>query len=309
MGGGDLRYTLTPIPAGLTFDASTRVLSGTPASAGTHRVTYTAASATDRKASVMFVITVRPTITGTWSSTHEWSDDDERSGTFVDTLTFTDTRYIQARVHYRHDGTIDHTWKISGGWSETDANTLTRVWEDDHDDRDDTPPVMMTVPKRYLWGDDARNLLFMHHWADDQEQTHHHGLDFHERVADPLSSGLTGVWEFTDDWDQGPVVIEMKIGTDGTFTWELRETHGTERITAMWTLDEGTNFLDFRGASATWTPQGGTAEPVEDFKADRIAFAPTDSPDLIVVSPHWHETEGNDEYRRYGNYWMEFRRQ
>ena len=307
-GSGDLTYTLKPVPAGLTFDSATRVLSGTPTAAGSHTATYTAASATGRKASVMFVITVRRTFTGTWSSTHEWWEDDERLGTFVDTLTFTDTRYIQARFHYLHDGTIDHTWKTSGGWSETDANTLTRVWEDDHDDRGDTPPVVMSVPKRYLWGDDARNLLLMHHWAGDEERTHL-VLEVHERVANPLPSGLTGVWEFTDEWDQGPVVIEMTIGTDGTFTWELRETHGTERITATWALDEGTYFQDFRGASATWTPQGGTVEPVEDFKADRIAFAPTDSPDLIIVSPHWHETEGYDDYRRYGNYWMEFRRQ
>ena len=313
-GADDLTYSLTSVPAGLMFDGATRVLSGTPTAAGTYAVTYTATNATgSQMASLDFTITVRPEFQGTWSHTNEWHGDDEVPGYYVDTLTFTRNRYILARAHYFLDGTLDHVWNPSGGWSEADASTLTRVWEGDHDDRDDTPPVMMSVAKPYLWADEARNLLLMHHWMDDEEQQlTRGGLELYRRVADPLPSGLTGVWQATDEWDAGPVVIEMTIGADGTFTWVQRETNnGTERITAMWTLDQETYFLDLRGASATWTPQDGTPEPVEDFKADRIAFAPTDSPDRIIVSPHWHETEaeGNDEYRRYGDYWLEFHRQ
>lgn len=262
-------------------------------------------AAGSKKASLVFTITVRPGFNSTWRATHEWREDwfDEGEvGHFVDTLTFTDNRYILARAHYLSDGTLDHVWKTSGGWSAAAEGTVIREWEDD-----DAP---MSVPKHYVWGSDERSVLFMHHWTDPNEQPAGVGLERYEWVPNPLAS-LTGVWQATDEWDQGPVVFEMTIGADGTLTWEQREAHGTERITATWTLDERTYFLQFQGASSTWTPPGGMPEPsTEDLKADRIAFAPTDSPDLIIVSPHWHETASNvEDYRRYGDYWMEFRRQ
>ena len=65
-GNGDITYALTPIPSGLNFDATTRILSGTPnAVATTTTLTYTAAdedgntAATDT-ASLRFTVTVDP---------------------------------------------------------------------------------------------------------------------------------------------------------------------------------------------------------------------------------------------------------
>ena len=54
------RYTLSPIPGGLVFDASARELRGTPTTAiPATRVTYTATDASDASASLTFTITVR----------------------------------------------------------------------------------------------------------------------------------------------------------------------------------------------------------------------------------------------------------
>ena len=52
-------YTLSSIPAGLQFDTATRVLSGTPTTAGTTTATYTATDAANVSASLTFTITVR----------------------------------------------------------------------------------------------------------------------------------------------------------------------------------------------------------------------------------------------------------
>lgn len=161
---GDLTYNLAPIPAGLAFDAATRVLSGTPTAAGSHRVTYTATNATgSKKASLVFTITVRPGLQSTWRTpSREWHNDDgEVQGHSVDTLTFTSSRYILARSHYFLDGTLDDVAQASGGWSAMAEGTVIREWEDDG-----SP---MSVRKHYAWGSDDHSVLFLHEWQDDHE--------------------------------------------------------------------------------------------------------------------------------------------
>ena len=304
---GDLTYSLTPVPAGLTFAPATRVLSGTPTAVGRHGVTYTATAATgSKKTSVVFTITVRPTFSGTWTATHEWREDwfdDDEVGTYVDTLTFTDSRYILYRSHYFSDGTFYNAWKPSGGWSAVAEGTVIREWEDD----DSTPGVPMSVAKHYVWGNDDHTVLFMHHWSDPNKKPAGGELERYEWVPNPLPS-LIGVWRFTDD--DGPVVVIMTVEADGTFSMEETTADGTHKYMAKWTLDEGNYFLDFTELSATWTPPGGTPEPDSEFRADRIALAPTDSSDKLIVSPHFRETKSDSEhYRRFGDYWPEFHRQ
>ena len=58
-GSGELTYRLTPEVPGLTFNASTRVLSGTPTAAGSYAMTYTATDAEEVTASLSFTITVQ----------------------------------------------------------------------------------------------------------------------------------------------------------------------------------------------------------------------------------------------------------
>ena len=54
-------YTLSPIPAGLSFTAASRTLSGTPTTAGTTNATYTATDANQQIASLNFTVQVTPT--------------------------------------------------------------------------------------------------------------------------------------------------------------------------------------------------------------------------------------------------------
>ena len=63
MGGeGDVTYRVFDLPAGLTFDADTRTISGTPAAAtdGAVEVTYLAQDSAGASAALTFSITVNP---------------------------------------------------------------------------------------------------------------------------------------------------------------------------------------------------------------------------------------------------------
>ena len=97
-GNGDITYALTPIPSGLNFDATTRILSGTPSAvtaATTTTLTYTAAdedgnaAATDT-ASLLFTITVNPApvVPGavTIAPTNFSLDEDARNGGATDDI-------------------------------------------------------------------------------------------------------------------------------------------------------------------------------------------------------------------------------
>ncbi len=58
-GTGPYAYTLAPLPAGLSFDESTRTLSGTPTAPGVTRVTYGATDAANPPATVTRTFTMR----------------------------------------------------------------------------------------------------------------------------------------------------------------------------------------------------------------------------------------------------------
>ena len=64
-GVGDIAYSVTDLPAGLSFDAATRTISGTPDAATDEpvEVTYTAADGTGASASLTFSIKINATLT------------------------------------------------------------------------------------------------------------------------------------------------------------------------------------------------------------------------------------------------------
>ena len=57
-GDGDLSYTVSPIPPGLSFDPVTRVVSGMPTTIGSYSITYTAADEDDDVATFTFTVAV-----------------------------------------------------------------------------------------------------------------------------------------------------------------------------------------------------------------------------------------------------------
>ena len=59
-GSGDISYSVSDLPAGLTFDADTRTISGTPEAEGTAEVTYTATDGAGATATLTVTITVNP---------------------------------------------------------------------------------------------------------------------------------------------------------------------------------------------------------------------------------------------------------
>jgi hypothetical protein len=297
--GGTFTYSLTPVPPGLTFEAATRELSGTPTKAEMYPLTYTATDTLGTMASLNFVVTVRPSLRGTWISTgYTWDEDDRDQGTFVDTLTFTKERYILHRAHYRHDGTFGYSWANSGTWRST-GSTVTRTWLHNHDDDDDTPERLTSISKNYIWGDESRELLLMHHWMDDEEKTVDSSYDAYGRVPNPLPSPL-GVWRGTQEWDEGPVEFTMTVNVDGTFRFKIEEPEGTSTLTARWDLDEDNYYLNLTVVFHTWTPLGEPPEQPEPDPARRFAYAPTDRPHEMAVSFHWEE--GNPVDHPYGGY-------
>jgi YD repeat-containing protein len=60
--GDAITYSASGMPAGIAFDASTRTFSGTPTTAGTYTVTYTATDSKGLATSATFVITVNPPV-------------------------------------------------------------------------------------------------------------------------------------------------------------------------------------------------------------------------------------------------------
>ena len=306
--GGTLAYSLTPAVPGLTFDAATRVLSGTPTKAGMYSLTYTATDAQGTTASLDFALAVLPSLRGTWmSDDFDWWEDDEPLGTFVDVVTFTKERFIMFRAHYRHDGTLVSSFAESGTWGAS-GNTVTRTWLENHDDDDETPDILRSISKYFVWADETRDLLLMHNWAHGDEEPVGRYLESYRRVSNPIPSPI-GVWRATDEWDQGPVVFTITVSADGMFDYQLDEVHGTENVIARWELDEDNYYLNISDAYTTFTPIGGSPQrDREGFSGTgRFAYAPTDgSPDEMIVSFHWDE---ENEERPFGDYWKVFARQ
>ena len=275
--GGTFTYSLTPNVPGLTFNAATRVLRGTPTKAGTYPMIYTATDTHSTMASLYFTVAVRPSLRSTWSFDGVWYGDDYVvTGTYVDTLTFTKDRYIFYRAHYRQDGTFSFGWNESGTWDST-RNTVTKTFLHNHDNDDDTPERLTSISKNYTWGDDAHGLLLMHHWVDEDERMDYN-FDLYQRVPNPLPSPI-GVWRGAGN---DGAEFRITVDADGMFRFEAEfpAEGGTETITARWELDEDNYFLNLTDGVETWTPIGGVPGPGESWVMGRFAYAPTDRWDL-----------------------------
>ena len=320
-GSGDITYSVTPIVPGLMFDPATRVLGGTPTTAGTSLMTYAARTADGDEATLSFTVAVRSSFIGTWQSTVEWYEDDRMVGTYTDTLTFTKSRYILSRSYYRTGETATaDTWDHGGSWEDDPTGrTLTRIWYHNHDDDDETPDRLTRVRKNYVWNVD-RTVLCVEHWADDREHLDSSNCELYRRVASPPPAGLLGEWTGIGDDDNWNIVITPtrftvsngRIEEDGRFIgFTLTGTYevNLEELFIMMTIEDAledgnTSVLD--GDEQWWKGQ-----------VSRWAFAPTDDPARMVISTHWEEHEWLEQTQEwiystetpYGAYWLTLEKQ
>ena len=133
-----ISYTLTgpsasPLPAGLTFNATTRVLSGTPTALGTTTLTYTATDDSTTPVEVMdtFDVTVLPvvTITRRTSPVTEGTD-----ATFTVTATPAPTAALTVNVNVTESGMFMGTAPTSLTVGTSGSGTLTVPTDDDSTD-------------------------------------------------------------------------------------------------------------------------------------------------------------------------------
>ena len=307
-GEGAFTYALAPEVPGLTFDPETRQLSGTPTTAGSYPLRYTATDEDGDAVTLSFTVTVRPTLWGSWRKTTRSYFDGEVE-TIVETLTFTTSRFIMDRSYYWTDGSFAGRWQESGTWTASD-DTVTKTWYTDDDDDPETPFVLRSLHKDYVWADEARDVLLLHEWhlwTDSQVPN----FGRYERVQNVSPLSVVGVWQYSEVWDDGFVSFKLTINADGTLLFEDSWSEGVYTLTANWQLDEDEYYLNLTDASATFTPIGGVPQPstfVPD--APRFAFAPTDEwPDEMIVSPFWIEDPGDSRYRKFGDYGITFQRQ
>ena len=312
MGGKEgVVYSLSPDVPGLTFDPATRVLSGAPATPGTYDMTYTATDSATGGAmeSVTFTIVVnaRPLtnqerILGTWQKTFDWWHEDVIIGTFVDFLTFTETRFILVRSHYLMDGSFDESWTQTGTWTITDEE-IVRKWYHNHDDDDETDNVLTELRKPYFLVGNGD--LVVNHWADTSGEDR--ALDRMARVSDPsLALPPVGVWVFEwhsdeDDWYD---IMTMTLASDGTFTWSEQNPDGTHTLSARWDFDPDNYFINLTGATETWTETGQSPVPgdrTREARFLRYAYAPmpSESGKRMIAVSRWQEEL---EDRTYGSY-------
>ena len=300
-GDGELVYSLDPPVPGLSFDGATRTLSGTPTKDGVYPVTYEVTDAQGTVVALSFDVTVIPSFRGTWRwrSPDGWwdnEDDDEGNpivGYFVDTLTFTRERFIMRRAHYRADGTLVYFWADSGTWELSGDRTIVRVVEDDHDDDDATPRIIRRIPKSYRWADDMRTGLYMPEWDSDEADDQL----LYERVPNPLPTPPTGTWTLVgySHWWAAPDAETMSIDPGGTFTYS-----GEVELAATWTLDEENYYLNLSVVRLS----GGRDEDGDPVSVARVAYAPTDQPNEILMSGYYPELDLS-----YGDYYQLWRQQ
>ena len=227
----------------------------------------------------------KPTLIGTWQFVSPEHDDD---GTLVRTktltLTFTSAaRFIEFYVVRRLDGSIEDRWRETGTWTTT-QDTVTKTyyeWDEENDRRFEQPTA---VNKHYTWGDEAREVLFIHPWGSNDDERHYvRGT----RVEDPIPYPLTGTWTGFPYWDVDRKPLTFTFGD--AFTERYDDGEETFALAGEWRLDEDNLyfFVTVENASATID---GVA--VEDFDPTRFvghelryAFAPTGLANTILLSP------------------------
>lgn len=262
-----------------------------------------------------------PAIAGTWRTEFPFVRD-EVHGRVVRTLTFTESRFVLIDEWIPDNGTAE-IWHPSGSYRIESDSEMVRISA--HRDEDDML-VTEEFRKSYeLVGDD---MLRLEDWLSSERRDH---LVEYERVA--ALPSMVGTWVAETAWqnDEGQrtVVLTLTLEHEGTYS-------AVEEFTRV---DEGETNTWVHQWSGRWqhevdelfillTESVYTREPpcesdscfryTESFEGStlRLAYAPTDTPDLVMVSFFWNEMDRDletnawvdDVLRPYGWYGWEFNR-
>ena len=254
----------------------------------------------------------KPTLIGTWQFMSPSRDDDGMVvGSETRTLTFTPERFIEFNVARETDGTITDRWRETGTWTATE-DTVSKTyyrWDDQNERRFDETT---TTDKNYVWGDEAREVLFVHPWGSDDDESHY---DRGTRVNDPIPYPLTGTWTGFRYWDVAQRDWTFTFGDSFTESFDNGARMFT--LTGQWRLDEENLFFFVTVESASDVIDGVANEDFDPSKFVghelRYAYAPSGLANTILLSPFGVEREYDDatsmwvEYdgpRQANRYWM-----
>jgi len=330
MGGEEnLVYSLSPDVPGLTFDAATRVLSGTPTMPGTYDMTYTATDSVTggTMESVKFTISVKPAaLTPTeslmgavWVHEDPWIDD-IMQGQRRYVLAFTKNRWVAHFAHIRADGTFDEgeSYTQSGTWTATDTE-ITRTWQQDGDG-----PT--SLRKAYSWGNNERTALYLKNWEREDPVG---DIDYWLYTKSDAGADLTGTWRY-ERWEEhededGSVRQEFKTYTlevaGDALTYTItsqQEEDSTERM-GFWiltgTLEQDTEEMVLWQTVTAVSDNDG---PIQSSRyiGQRLRWGYLQVDDSLIISPYWDELSYDDDLGwmdnpdvPFGDYWLRFVKQ
>ena len=238
-------------------------------------------------------------------------------GAEVRTLTFTKSRWILHTITIPNDFAppdLDlHDDASSGEWGSVMDSTITKTlldWNDEEDRAHDEPTHVI---RKYHVA--SGGLVLMQPWHDDQPDDPYVRV---ERVDDP-EADLVGRWMQDFENEDEAWNVDMSLGADGSFRRVFTRARGPQElrrleVTGTYELDMVEKFIH-----VTIAMTFGNGEPwsAEEFpfwgpgESLRFAYAPSNNPNLIVMSmPWWEQMYDRDlemkvdrPENRYGAYW------
>ena len=223
-------------------------------------------------------------------------------GTSEHTLTFTKSRYVSTTSEKDLGGQVTDEYQLSGTWRATDT-TVTRTWYnwDEENDRRVNEPTRLA--KNYLFADAGGDLLIKPWIWDDPTDDYWR----YTRVTNPIQNLLTGTWEWDCQECDPHERVTIIFSDDNSYTRRWVSTSDTSvsafRQEGSYNHDVENGFILLMPSAVTSTENG---EPVEVTKETeerfvgqtlRLAYAPTERPDVIAVSPYVIEQDWNPTTR------------
>ena len=170
--------------------------------------------------------------------------------------------------------------------SVTDS-TITKTfldWNDEEDRPEDEPTHVI---RKY---DISGDVVFMQPWHEN-EPTNRYVIV--ERVENPVAD-LVGRWVQISENENGPWMVAMTLGADGSFQrvyTEERTALPPLDVTGTYELDPDEKYILVTITSTLGNGEAITGASWAPGEKLRFAYAPSNNPNLIVLSLPWWEQQ------------------